>query len=442
MNQNNSTLETNKIKKNLISHYFQYFPDEAAGILNEFSTKEILHYLSAYPPDLSLNIFLRLNPATITDVLENMDDRLFSVLFPAIDPYTCGLLISRLDKVDAEDKIALLPEKLASEIREVLTFPPGSAGFLMDTRIITFNPDHTVSEVLKGLRKHRDSRILNVYVVDREGKLRGRVPIQVIAISPPKEQLINLVEKSVSVHVMAQQEEVVELLKDGQIISIPVVDLDNKLLGIIRYNTLIKAAQSDATEDVQAIFGAGREERALSRIGFAIRKRLPWLEINLATAFLAASVVGIFEDTIARITVLAVFLPVVAGQSGNTGSQALAVTIRGLALREFRIGQWLKVAKKELAVGVINGIAVALTTSLIVYIWASSFGLALIIGISMVFSMAIAGFSGAVIPILLKSVGQDPAQSSSIVLTTVTDIVGFFSFLGLATLLGGALGIV
>jgi magnesium transporter len=270
----------------------------------------------------------------------------------------------------------------------------------------------------------------------------GRVPIQVIAVSPPGEQLMNLVEKSISVHLMTQQEEIVDLLKNGRIISIPVVDLDNRLMGIIRYDTLIKAAQSDATEDVQAIFGAGREERALSRVGFAIRKRLPWLEINLATAFLAASIVGMFEDTIARITVLAVFLPVVAGQSGNTGSQALAVTIRGLALREFRIGQWFRVARKELAVGFINGIAVALTTSVIVYVWASSFGLALVIGISMVFSMAIAGFSGAVIPILLKSAGQDPAQSSSIVLTTVTDIVGFFSFLGLATVLGTALGIV
>ena len=147
-------------------------------------------------------------------------------------------------------------------------------------------------------------------------------------------------------------------------------------------------------------------------------------------------------DTIARITILAVFLPVVAGQSGNTGSQALAVTIRGLALREIRVGQWFRVAKKEAAVGLINGIAVSLTTAIIVYFWASSIGLAIVICVSMVFSMIIAGFSGAVIPIFLKSIGQDPAQSSSIVLTTVTDIVGFMSFLGLATVLGSILGIV
>jgi magnesium transporter len=148
-----------------------------------------------------------------------------------------------------------------------------------------------------------------------------------------------------------------------------------------------------------------------------------------------------FEETIATITVLAVFLPVVAGQSGNTGSQALAVTMRALALREIRISQWFKVARKEIMVGLINGIAVALTTSIIVYFWTSSFGLAVVIGISMVISMVIAGFSGAVIPILLKALGQDPATSSSIVLTTVTDIFGFLSFLGLATVLADVLNI-
>jgi magnesium transporter len=149
----------------------------------------------------------------------------------------------------------------------------------------------------------------------------------------------------------------------------------------------------------------------------------------------------LFEETIARITVLAVFLPVVAGQSGNTGSQALAVTMRGLALREIRGRHWFRVARKEIMVGFLNGCAVSLTTSLIVLIWVGSLGLAAIIAVAMVISMVIAGFSGAIIPILLKAFGQDPAQSSSIILTTVTDIVGFFSFLGLATIFASALNI-
>ena len=169
----------------------------------------------------------------------------------------------------------------------------------------------------------------------------------------------------VSIHVMSPREEVVQLLEEKRLASLPVVDLDGKLSGIIRYDALVTAAKHEATGDLQAMFGAGRDERALSKASFAIRKRLPWLEINLATAFLAAAVVGLFEDTIARITALAVFLPVVAGQSGNTGSQALAVTMRGLALREVRTRHWFRIARKEVAVGFVNGVAVAVTTSLV-----------------------------------------------------------------------------
>ncbi|NKB81399.1 MAG: hypothetical protein GKS05_05830 [Nitrospirales bacterium] len=180
--------------------------------------------------------------------------------------------------------------------------------------------------------------------------------------------------------------------------------------------------------------GVSADERALSTPWFAVKKRLPWLQINLLTAFLAAFVVGLFESTIAQFTALAVLLPVVAGQSGNTGAQSLAVVMRGLALRDIRPSQWGTVSRKEVAVAFINGVAVAATTCLGVYLWSQSLGLTMIIGVSMILSMTIAGLSGAIIPIILRSLNQDPAQSSSIILTTVTDVFGFLSFLGLATL--------
>jgi magnesium transporter len=167
-------------------------------------------------------------------------------------------------------------------------------------------------------------------------------------------------------------------------------------------------------------------------VTFAVRKRLPWLQINLATAFLAASVVGLFEETIARFTALAVLLPVVAGQSGNTGAQSLAVTMRGLTLHEIGLRQWARVLAKESTVGLMNGVAVALVTMAGVYVWSGNPGLAMVIGLAMVLSMTIAGVAGASVPLVLSAVGQDPAQSSSIVLTTVTDVMGFFSFLALA----------
>ena len=181
--------------------------------------------------------------------------------------------------------------------------------------------------------------------------------------------------------------------------------------------------------------GVSKDEKALSPVVFSVTKRLPWLHINLVTAFIAAAVVGLFEGTIEKFTALAILLPVVAGQSGNAGAQALAVTMRALALREISIRHWSKVVIKEINVGFLNGVAIALTTSIGVYFWSRSIGLSFVIGSAMVISMVAAGLSGALIPITLKRLGQDPAQSSSIVLTTVTDVVGFMSFLGIATIL-------
>jgi len=434
-------MEPNQATLSLINRYFQQFPGEAADTLNDTSGKEIVAYLKGLPAESACELLVRLRSDTATEVLREMDDSFFSTIFPTLDAYHGSIMLSRLKSSAIKQKLSLLPENLAKEISELMTYPANSAGFVMDTRIITFHPADTVQGVLIKLRTLTDQRLVNIYIVDDLGKLLGRAPLEVIAISEPSQTLRNLVEPSPSIHVMSPMEEAVDLHKKNKLLNLPVVDLDQRLLGIIRNDELMKAVRQDATEDIQALFGAGREERALSKVSFAIRKRLPWLEINLATAFLAASVVGIFEETIAKITVLAVFLPVVAGQSGNTGSQALAVTMRGLALREIRVGQWLKVARKEVAVGFFNGVAVAATTAIIVYFWADSFGLSIVIGVSMVFSMVIAGFSGAVIPMLLKSIGQDPAQSSSIILTTVTDIVGFLSFLGLATALTSMLGV-
>ena len=434
-------METTSIKRKLANQYIQRFPGKAATTLNSVETGEVLSYLEQQPMEAMQEIFSHLSPDVVANVLDDMDDGLFAEIFDSLDSYPAAKFISRLSTKSREKKLLLLNEKKCNAIMEMLAYPPESAGYLMDPRIITFHPKSTVDEVLSKLRTIGDRKLVNVYVTDASGKLLGKVFIQTIAISPGDTQLEDLLEPSVSVQVMSPAEEVVTIFEEGKIINLPVVDIDNHLLGIIRNDALIAATQKDATEDVMAMFGAGREERALSSPWFAVKKRLPWLQINLATAFLAASIVGVFEDTIAKVTVLAVFLPVVAGQSGNTGSQALAVTMRGLALREIQPSHWWKVARKEALVGLVNGVAVAFTTSVIVYFWASSFGLALVIGTSMVLSMVIAGFSGAVVPIVLQAFGQDPAQSSSIVLTTVTDIVGFFSFLGLTTLLGSALGI-
>ncbi|MGW8321436.1 MAG: magnesium transporter [Thermodesulfobacteriota bacterium] len=426
----------------LIRGYLQQYPREAARLVDSLRPEDAIRYLRDEPSSTAAIVFLSLNPDFATELITEMEQDLFRVLFTTIDPARGAPLLARLDEDAAETRLAQMPEQVAREYRELLAYPQNTAGCLMDPRVTAFRADETVENALKRIRSVRNRRILDICVVDDDSTLLATLPLQEVAIAEPESRLGEIVQgQPVSTHVMSPREEVVELLEQKRLASLPVVDLDGKLLGIIRYDALVTAAKQEATEDLQAMFGAGRDERALSKASFAIRKRLPWLEINLATAFLAAAVVGLFEDTIARITALAVFLPVVAGQSGNTGSQALAVTMRGLALREVRTRHWFRIARKEVAVGFVNGVAVAVTTSLVAYLWMRSFGLSAVIGAAMVFSMVIAGLAGAVIPVILKAVGQDPAQSSSIILTTVTDVVGFMSFLGLATLLSTMLTI-
>jgi len=276
---------------------------------------------------------------------------------------------------------------------------------------------------------------------DDAGKLLGLVDLVDVVRADPRASLETLLPAvpAVRVNALTPREDIIDLFSRFRLRLLPVVDIEDRLLGVIYQSTVIQAAQEEAATDMQAMVGVSRDERALSSPLLAMRRRLPWLNINLLTAFLAASVVGLFEHTIAQFTALAVLLPVVAGQSGNTGAQALAVIMRGLALREIRVRHWQRVLLKELLAGALNGMAIAVVTGLGVFVWSHSAGLSLVIGAAMILSMALAGLAGAVIPLLLARLGQDPAQSASIILTTVTDITGFFSFLGLATLFSGLL---
>ena len=217
-------------------------------------------------------------------------------------------------------------------------------------------------------------------------------------------------------------------------IALPVVDQDGRLLGIVKHDEVIEAVQEEAFGDLQKLSGAGEDERALSPVSTVVKKRLPWLLVNLATAFLASAVIGVFEGVIEKVTALAVLLPIVAGQGGNTGAQSLAVVIRGIALRELGSGASRRVILKETLAAMLNGLAVAVVTGVCVFLWDGRIGLVLVIALAMVVNMTAAGLAGAGIPLLLRAAGRDPAQSASIFLTTVTDIVGFAAFLGFAML--------
>ncbi len=416
------------------------FPRDAALKIEAMDLGEASAVLALQPVYALLTMWKYLLPSVAADLLTALPEAHIRQLMAELRPQDTVRMLGQLEEERRHQLLGIIDEAVRRELSELLSYPENSAGRLMDTRASLFRCEMTVAETLNVLRRARLRTARGVFLVDAEGRLTAKIPLHDIAVAEPHVRLAELAQPvQAMVSSTAEKDEISELFEKHQLLDLPVVDIDQRLLGIINHNSLVQVSQEDMSSDVLAMVGASRDERALSGPLFAVRKRMPWLQINLLTAFLAASVVGLFEDTIASFTALAVLLPVVAGQSGNAGAQALAVTMRGLALREITIRHWFRVMYKEVRVGFVNGLGIAITCGLGVFLWSQSFGLVLVISTAMVVAMVAAGFAGAVVPIVLVRMGQDPAQASSIILTTVTDVVGFFAFLGIATAMSSLL---
>jgi magnesium transporter len=244
-----------------------------------------------------------------------------------------------------------------------------------------------------------------------------------------------MVQVPVSVYPDADQEEVAELVRRYDLLAIPVTDVDGHMLGVITVDDVIDVITEEATEDMYHLAGLSEDDRVFSPAHVSVRKRMPWMLVNLATAFLAAGVVGLFERTIEQMVALAVFMPVVAGMGGNGGIQALTVITRGIALGEIEFSTGLRAALKELTVGLAIGATTGALSAGIAYLWHGTPLLGIALFGAMVLTMAIAGLLGAAVPLLLKALGQDPALGAGVIVTTFTDVFAFFSFLGIASLL-------
>jgi magnesium transporter len=423
----------------LVDEYGRSHPADLARKLERMRAEDLVEFFAERGAKAA-SVFDRLGPPAAADVVTRIDAACLRELLPAADPTFAASVIARLDEESRARILDASPAALRAELERLLSYPPDTAGSLMDPRVIVVRPETTAAEALSLLQEAKGLSRQEVFEIDDEGKLTGSVRIIDLAVAEAGTPVRTMVDREPPrLTALSTREEIVGEFERSKRPVLPVVDFHGKLIGVLRQAAIVGAALEESSVNVQTMVGASRDETALSKVSFAVRKRLPWLQINLLTAFLAASVVGLFEETIATFTALAVLLPVVAGQSGNTGQQALAVTMRGLALREVRPRHWARISWKELNVALLNGVAVAATTALGVYFWSGSAGLTMVIAASMVISMGVAGLAGAAIPMVLSAIGQDPAQSSSIILTTVTDVVGFFSFLGIASMLSSML---
>jgi magnesium transporter len=398
-------------------------PVDARRVLKGLSRRNVIAVLQQIDPASAAPIFSELGPEATRDLLKE------------ISPRRATAILHKLEDAAREATLTSMDSSTASQLRALLQYLPETAGALMDTRVTALREGQTVAQAVAILRRAQRSTLYYLYVTGDEGRLVGVVSLRELLLAQPRDPIDPLVQRDVvSVPGTMTRTELANLIRERRFVALPVVDGHGSLLGVVRSEAILDTLGQEAFGDLQKMVGAGEDERALSPVSLVVRKRLPWLYVNLGTAFLAAAVVGLFEGTIEKVTALAVLLPVVAGQGGNTGAQALAVVMRGMALHELVPGTVRRLLIKEGLGALLNGIAVAAGTAAAVWLWDGRAALAMVIGLAMVVNMAAAGVAGAATPLVLRGLGKDPAQSSSIVLTTVTDIVGFASFLGFASL--------
>ncbi len=358
-------------------------------------------------------------------------------------------LTQELPSDDAAALIDYLPEALSNAVLELLQKRPAgdavgdlleykeqTAGRIMNPKVFALAEDMTAGEAITALQGSRDVEVVfYLYVIDVRRHLVGVVSLRRLLLVSPETPLKRIMTTDIiSVRVDTDQEEVARQVASYNLLAIPVVDEENKLVGVITVDDVIDVIKDEATEDVYRLAGVAGDDRVFATAGESLRKRVPWLEVNLVTAFIAASVVALFEGTISQATALAVFMPVVAGMGGNAATQTLTVIVRGIALGELTWANTRKALVKEALVGLGNGLACGLVAAIVVWLWKGDIWLGAILLAAMVINMFVAATAGTLIPLMLRALKIDPALASSVFITTLTDVFGFASFLGLGTI--------
>ena len=346
-------------------------------------------------------------------------------------------LLEGLDQEDQEEILEKLPPQEREDIERSLEYPEGSAGRRMQTEYITVGPDWTAGEAIDYMRNTPDlpNRFYEVYVVDARKRWQGAVPLDVLLRSRWPVPLADLIDaERHRVSVTEDLDEVARLFGKYNLVAAPVVDAEDRLVGVITIDDVVDVIEEEADEEIKALGGVTSDEELSDNFWTIAKGRFNWLLINLATAFLASSVLGLFEGQLEKMVALAVLAPIVASQGGNAATQTMTVAVRALATRELGSGNALRVTMREILVGLVNGLGFAVITGIIAMAWFQIPGLGFVIGLAMICNLVAGALGGILIPIVLEKMRADPAVASGTFVTTVTDVVGFFSFLGIATL--------
>ena len=390
-----------------------------------FSARKAAKTLKELPPDL------------LPDILAVIEDEKVARVISRADPDDAVTFIDSLPEERREKVLGHVDPERRAGFHKMIGYPEGTVGRIMTTDLLSLSPDTTAQGAIDKIRERGElETFFYLYVVDEAGKLTGVVPIRNLVVAPPDRPLKEMmISDPIRAEVSVDQEEAARLVSKYDLLALPIVDHDGRLVGLITVDDVIDVIADETTEDMYKMAGVGIKERAFSPLRESVARRVPWLGFNMMWAFAAASVISAFERTIGQVPALAVFMPIIAGQAGNAGIQTATVVVRSMALGEIESANLSQLLRKECALGLIKGTLFGFVLGMVAWVWKGNATLGLVAGLAMFLNMLVAATGGVLVPTALRRLGFDPATVAGVFDTMLTDFMGFFIFLGLATLL-------
>ena len=439
--------KVNSIIARLLNESNEYDIDEIKGLLNELTASEVAHLLESAPPKKRKELFALIDTKDEGDVLFEVGEEIQQDLVSNISNEELSAAVEPLELDEKVDILQNLPEdrmlKVLSKmslmdrnrVEESLIYPDDTAGGLLNNDVISVRPENTLEVVLRYLRSYGElpENTDKIFVVSKENLYLGELLISKLITSEPSSTVEEVMDQSVDPIIFNQEDkEVARIFERENLVSIAVLDDENKLIGRITIDDVVDVIMEDADQNILGM--AGIAEDTFAPPGRAAKSRVFWLSMNLLTAFIAAFTINIFQDTLDKIVYLAVLMPIVASMGGVAATQTLTIVIRGLTLDQINTSNMSWLFKRELAVSIINGIVLAILVGGATYLWFGDVKLGFLISGALIINLISSVIAGIFVPLFLRKMKQDPAIAGSVVVTTVTDVIGFFSFLGLATL--------
>lgn len=411
---------------------------DAADVIEQLSGEQVRHLATDFPTIFSGDVLAELAHDVLEDVVEILDAQTVANAICELQSDDAVQVVEELDDAFREQVLDAVTPKDREALVSSLSFQPDSVGRLMQREFIALPAFFSVGQAIKNIRETPDEdvpdRFFEIYVVDPSHHPLGRIDLASLLRASREEKLQEIMAPvQVSVSTQTDKEDAAYLFEKYDLASTPVTDISGRLVGMLTMDDMVEVMHEEHTEDLLALAGvseAGLGDTVLD----VVRARGPWLIVNLVTAIMASMVISIFEDSMEKIIALAVLMPIVASMGGNAATQGLTVAVRALAVREITSANARRIIMREMLAGITHGLIFAMIMGLIAFVWFGSLPLAMVLAIAMVVNLFIAGIAGILVPLGLKSLGADPAVASSVFVTTVTDIVGFFVFLGLAAM--------